>query len=173
MRRELRPKLITRMSLFISSYIPLILVLAIQSEFKPLWIYAPLAVLGIVSLLIVLLLLKIARGVAPVGFKVDQFSDKDEDITSYFMVYLIPFIGFDAADWTCAAALLVVFLCLMIIRINSNRLYINPMLSLLQYRIYEVSDAGGVKHTLLTEKNLVRGVVLNVVHVDNLVLLEV
>ena len=61
---------------------------------------------------------------------------------------------------------------LCVVYINSNMVYLNPMLNLLGFRLYEVTLRDGGEHFLLTRRRVVRGETLSAIKVGEDILME-
>lgn len=71
---------------------------------------------------------------------------------AYIATYLIPFFGVDLAV-TNDAVLFVGFLAvIMVIYINSNMLLVNPLLTIVGYHTFEITDADGHAYSLITRR---------------------
>ena len=144
--------------LFVSSYIPLYIILTIKHwqitiaipETDILLIQALSGVsIPILSILwglltgisfgMLWLVLSLRRSKGGQDFRdVDSFRSRDELVTTYILVYIFPFVVLDytvIANWI---AFVVFFLVIGIIQVRSSQLYVNPILALLGYRVYEV-----------------------------------
>lgn len=90
---------------------------------------------------------------------------KDADVMAYLITYIFPFIGVTQDN---LIGFIVFFVILGIIYINSNMLYVNPILSLLQYHAYEIETDDGKTHIIIIhEKRVKTPTALNVVLIDD------
>lgn len=65
---------------------------------------------------------------------------RDGDALSYIATYLIPFVTVPFFDkWQETAALVFFFVVLAVVYINSDLIAVNPLLTVLRYRFYEVT----------------------------------
>src|SRR5947209_6326999 len=131
---------LTRGILFFSSYFPLVLIFCILQLGKwPLWAVALLFGIGIVSLLGTRFYFWLMRSRAYVEQKkVINFTKRDSEVMSYIASYLIPFVTFPLDTAQQFWALGVFIVVLLIIYVHSNMIYINPMLNVAGYHLYEV-----------------------------------
>ena len=98
---------------------------------------------------------------------------RDAEAMSYIVTYFLPFLGISGDNWPDAASLLLVYAVVAIIYVNSNLIYINPMLNLAGYRLFEVVGPKGKVSALITRRDyILPGAELNVVSLGNYVLLE-
>lgn len=134
-----------RVMLFFSSYFPLVLIFcALLWGMWPLWAILLLGGLGLASLVVTLFYLEYMRRTVPARpAKIKNFTRRDADVMSYIASYLIPFVSFSLASVQQAIALIVFFGVLLIIYVRSNMIYINPMLNIAGYRLYEIEIEQG------------------------------
>jgi hypothetical protein len=80
---------------------------------------------------------------------------RDENVVSYIASYLIPFVTFPFDKPEQAAAILIFVGVLLVLYVNSNMIYINPMFNLAGYHLYEITiDSDQVSHYLLTRRQV-------------------
>ena len=65
---------------------------------------------------------------------------RNDILTSYLVAYIFPFVSIDYALWENWFILVVFFGVLGSIQIQSDQLYVNPVLAIKGYDIYEVED---------------------------------
>lgn len=147
--------------LFLSSYIPLYLILAIKHwNFQivipqnTLLIFSTVSnwsvpilsigwiLLTILSSLVLYLVfsLRLSRGATDFQ-RVESSRDRNDLITNYILVYIFPFVVLDFSNLTNWVAFVLFFVVIAIIQVRSNHLYVNPVLAAFNYRLYEV-DTG-------------------------------
>ena len=107
--------------------------------------------LGLFSLLITFLYInrRIRKGGVSMT-RITGVEKRDENVVSYIASYLIPFVTFPLAQPEQVAALLVFMGVLLILYVNSKMFYINPMLNLVGYHLYEITI-----ETALTSRYLI------------------
>ena len=175
------PGLPIRCLLFISSYFPLALIFCIflLDKQHP-WSIgdhpAALIVLlaGITGLLCLYLYF---RWIAPrrphFHERIATLERRDGDIMSYIASYLIPFVTFPLDGWQQIAAITVFLVVLLVIYVNSNMIYINPVLSIIGYHLYNVTlEQNESSFYLISKHRIVRGEMLNIVKIGDSTLLE-
>jgi len=169
------PRLPVRCLLFISSYFPLTLIFSfILSENHPGWAIGVL-LFGFASLIGLALYFGVfaTRGKTIFHEKVTGVQRRDGDIMSYFASYLIPFITFTLDGWRQIATISVVVLVLLVLYVTSNMIYINPVLNLAGYHLYEVTlENSDLSHYLITRRRVVRGKTIAVVRIGEAAFLE-
>ena len=144
--------LFVRCMLFVSSYFPLMVIFSILLFYKNLPAAIVIFVVGLVSLVVLGGYFRQTASTKTLYVhKVTGLQKRDGDIMSYIASYLVPFVTFPLDGWQQIAAIIVFLLVLLIVYVNSNMIYINPMLSLAGYHLYEVSiNNGNVLHYLIT-----------------------
>lgn len=142
-----------KLILFLSSYSPLFLIIAILNiklndidkikDIIPqdkMWLVIIMLSLFILPNGILFYLIKRVRSFQPIKEKTNTFVNKNSDVMNYIVTYLIPFLSFsfDKLNQTIAFAILIFVLA--IVYIHSNIFYINPILIMSGYKIYEIND---------------------------------
>jgi hypothetical protein len=166
------PNLLTRVILFLSSYIPLFAVFAVllwKQDRRAAWV---LIVLCGVALLGLIGYLKWARRFAPTPLEVQSVRSKDGETMSYIASYILPFVSLPYGDYYKLAAIVIFLAVLAIVYVNSNMLYINPMLNLFGFHLYAVTSVGGVEHTLIARRRPRSGASLRLVTIGENVHIE-
>lgn len=153
--------------LFLSSYAPLILILAIllwpngprwwcqlpllSVGFNlPLW-SALLLILLIGSLVFLWLFVRTLKESAPRRIAVEEIHQRNELIVSYVVTYAVPFVAAPFESKEKALGLGIFFVVVWLLQVKLNLLYINPVLALFNYHLYEVTTSGTVQ-ILLSKK---------------------
>lgn len=155
-------KLWVKIGLFLSSYLPLFLILAIKNWFDSHMVLI-LIFVSVYSLVWIIIINNSKKGTSE-SYRVIKVRDKSHESLNYIIPYIISFIGFDLNKWQDWSALGILLLMLFMIYLNSELLYINPMLSFFHYRIYGVKVCKpiiGCKETvseilLITKKDRIK-----------------
>jgi hypothetical protein len=168
------PSLFVRCMLFFSSYFPLMFIFSILLWRSHLpWAIGVLT-LGGISLLVTFLYIcgrKNKGGRSQV--KVTGVAKRDEMVVGYISSYLIPFVTFPLTLPEQIVALLVFIGVLLILYINSNMIYINPMFNLAGYHLYEITiDTDRVSHYLIARQLIKPDTMLYFVEISENVYLE-
>ena len=171
------PNLFLRCMFFISSYFPLTLIFSIM-----LWDkgtggkITAIVVLAIGILSVIYLLMNIEskrRRISGFHRKATDIQVRDGDVMSYIASYVIPFITFEFTDWKLTIALVIFLLVLALLYINSGMIYINPMLNLAGYHLYEVTlEPDSISYYLIARSRLKRGAQLYLIPMSDGVFLE-
>lgn len=133
--------------LFLSSYIPLLATLAFQYRSKTSTlngVEAPyvsifLAGVCVVSLLFLYLFIRIQSNSTPDFREVTDYKRRNDQVTSYLLVYIFAFIGLDLFNIDSLVTFLVFFGIVGIIQIRSSQLHVNPILGMIGYDIYHIT----------------------------------
>ena len=167
------PNAPTRVILFLSSYAPLFLIIAMRGWKDSRYLAVGLAVVAAVSVVVLFVFLHNARTLAAEKINVNSVLSRDGDAMSYIVTYLLPFLAVKLTDVTDAASLGIVLLVIAILYVNSNMIYTNPVLNIAGYHIFEIQDADGKTTALICKRSYVRtGSDIDVISVGDYVLLE-
>jgi hypothetical protein len=122
--------------LFVSSYSPALLILAVRS-FNHSWLLFWVATgVAAASGLGFITFLTVARSGGPFEATVDEVEAHDDDLSAYVATYLLPFIVVFGANLQDVIALGLFVLFIGVLWVNSSLLYLNPLLSLAGYHVY-------------------------------------
>lgn len=125
-------------ALFISSYSPALLILAVRSYDRScvlFWVSLGLAALSAGAFL---LFIRVARRGGPFRAVVEDVEPRDADLAAYVATYLLPFIVVFGATTQDVIALALFLVFVGVLWINSDLLYLNPLLALVGYHVYVV-----------------------------------
>ncbi len=174
-------RLWVKVGLFLSSYLPLFLILVIKNWFN-IYMTILIAIISLICLLIWISIIKISKKGTAEAYKVLKSEDKTKESLNYLIPYIISFIGFDLNKWQDWGALIILLTILFVVYLNSDLLYINPILSFFRYKIFSVevykpvigSEGTKFEILLLTKKNRIkRDEELIVKDIDEGIFLEV
>lgn len=163
-----------RCILFLCSYFPLWLIFAVLLFEKHTAIAIVIVAIGLSSLIITWGYIRWAQGnLAPSGEKLCDFSRRDTEVMSYIASYLVPFVTFALDTWQQVTALVIFLLVLLTVYVHSNMIYINPMLNLFGYHLYEVEiEHSEHPYYYIARRRLIRGEKIQFVRVSDDILLE-
>ena len=154
--------------IFFSSYIPLYLILAYKhrsvtaSTPQTLPSVGELSVpilsvfwvsLAVISMVALREVFKERRSKEPEPKNIVEAKNRNDAITNYILVYVFPFVVLDLSQTANWVAFIGFFLVIGFIQVRSNHLYVNPVLGLLGYNIYE-ADTEDEHMTLLIDSRL-------------------
>lgn len=165
------PSILVRLLLFLSSYFPLAMIFFVLFVQKNRSSALAVLVVGVLGLVGMLVYLWTATTLSPFPVKVQHLQRRDSEAMSYVVSYLVPFLSIPFSGWQQGVALSIFFLMLSILYINSGMIHINPMLNLLGYKIYEIEDAEGGTHAVVSRRRISRGETLSVIKIDEDILL--
>lgn len=162
----------TKVCLFLSSYVPLFLILAIELHRRepavvphvpvpgtegqfPVSLTSILLLLFSVLLIIFLAFLVIYHS----GHKIDEvrcenFKQRNELLSSYLLVYVFVFVGLNFSSITDWLIFAIFFAMLAVLQMRSEMLHINPLLGIAGFRVYEVKSEN--RTLLVISKNNIR-----------------
>jgi hypothetical protein len=125
-------------ALFLSSYSPAFLILAVRSFGRSWPLFWTSIGIVLVSAGAFLLFIYVARRGGPFEAVVDDVEPRDADLTAYVATYLLPFVFVFGATLQDAIALGLFLFFIGLLWINSRMVYLNPLLSLVRYHVYVV-----------------------------------
>ena len=127
---------IVRFALFLSSYAPATLLVAVRVASSD-WTLA-LALLALTVMLVVVAALayRILSVGNEDGFSIRSADAQREAFTSYLLGYLLPVILVDLNDTSAVTAVALFLILLGVIFVRSNLIYLNPLLALAGFRLF-------------------------------------
>lgn len=140
----MKPRIFTSILLFISAYSPLFLILAVKDfDFTCAYQFRhPIAIciiLGIAIVSIILLFFTVRslqRGNMPV--KIKSVKNRSVDLINYTIPYIVSFFGFDLSKIDDVVSLSIFLLLMLLLTIKSKSVFMNPMLLLAGYNLYDL-----------------------------------
>jgi len=149
------PNLLTKLILFLSSYLPLWLIFAVQFSAKNnmvgVWIaggFAGLCLLGLFGYI------SKAKTINPVPLKIAGLNRRDGEAMSYIVSYLLPFIALPSSNASDLISLGIFIGVLAVLYVNSDMIHINPVLNLMSWHIYEVEKDSGQICTVISKQKI-------------------
>jgi hypothetical protein len=90
----------------------------------------------------------------PFPKSIETHRRRNDMVTSYLIAYLLPFLGLNYSTYEGWIVMGVFFTMLAIIQIRSEQLYVNPVLAMFGYNVFEVVDAeSGNTDLLVVDRN--------------------
>lgn len=167
------PNILTRLMLFLSSYAPLFLIIAVRGWRESRYIALGLAAIAVLSVVVLFVFLRVAQRLSPGKVAVSSVNSRDGDAMSYIVTYLLPFLAIKLNDPADAISLGVVLFVIGLLYVNSNMIYTNPVLNVVGYHTFEIEDSEGKTTALLCKRAYVRtGSEINAISIGDYVLLE-
>ena len=144
-----------RVLLFVSSYVPLILIIALLF-LKNSYIAVASVVLAVACWIVLRLYIKQVKTIQPHRMKAVKGQRKDGEVIGYIVSYLLPFLLTPNSDWNQIVAVSAFFILLAVLFANSNLVYVNPMLNAAGYRTFEVELEDGSVFILISKRRRVK-----------------
>jgi hypothetical protein len=137
-------------ALFLSSYSPAWLILAVRSfqhSTALFWLSIGLAIVSAVAFLI---FIRVARQGGPFRGSVTEVEPRDTELAAYVATYLLPFVVVFGATIQDVLALGLFIFFIGLLWVNSGMIYLNPLLILVGYHVYvvRITPVGGTRATL-------------------------
>jgi uncharacterized membrane protein len=158
--------------LFLSSYFPLFLIFFVLFVGERPVLASGILTAGILGLLGMFVYLAMVNRLEPALVEVAEVRRRGTEVAGYILGYLMPFLQVPFEGFKQAIALTIFFLALCVVYVSSNMVYLNPMLNLVGFRLYEVTLKDGGEHALLTRRRVVRGDTVSAVKVGEDILME-
>ncbi len=152
------PSLRTRILLFLSSYVPLFWIMSVLIFAKSWIVAAAIFALSLCFALALCLYLRYCQRAHNRSFiRLRDYRSRDSEAMSYIASYIVPFATFSLDTLAQILALGIFVLVLLVLYVNSNMIYINPLLNLRGYHLYEIEvEHGKYSRYYLARKRLVR-----------------
>lgn len=145
---------IGRLILFLSSYTPLFVVLGIKATAHNFGLAVGLIALGILSGIAMLGLLKWARTITPTPVHVASSSSGSGDVIAYLFTYIVPFVGSATSTTADVISLLVLFVTIGLVFVNSDLGLVNPLLAGAGFHLHKVETDGRRQYLVLSRSDL-------------------
>jgi len=159
--------------LFASSYAPLYVVIAFQTQTVSYDIFGnttpvyhisgvPISFIAIISLFFafisvgfLLLLVYLNRDDEGELLELEHYENRADLVSEYVIIYIFPFVVLDYTQLSNLLSFIVLFLTVGALQVRSNRLHINPVLAAFRYEVYKVRVDGD--ELLLLSKDRLEG----------------
>jgi hypothetical protein len=167
------PRLPFRIALFFSSYAPLFLLLAYVSR-RCAGVWITLVALALASSGALVLVLFVKRDERGPRLEIAHIKPQDGDVLAYIATYLIPFLGLDLTRRDDIVLFAGFLLVLMLVYVNSNMLFVNPLLAIAGYHTFEITDPQAHTYNLISRRpDLDIGVTIRPAQINRYLRLEV
>jgi hypothetical protein len=167
------PNIPTRLILFLSSYAPLFLIIAMRGWHDSRYLALGFAAVAVISIVVLFVFFHSAQKLASDKIQISSVVSRDGDAMSYIVTYLLPFLAVKLSDVADIASLGIVLFVIGLLYVNSNMIYTNPVLNMAGYHIFEIQDGHGKTTALICKRSYVRtGSEIDVISVGDYVLLE-
>ena len=139
-----------RLGLFLSSYAPLFLILAIRFRGQELKVAcAAVALLGVTAGLWVI---SSERAKAPAAFQVIKVEDRGSEVAGYLASYLLPFVALAEPALPEVLAYAIFLAVAATVYVQSEMIQINPIFYVLGRRVVRVTTEGDWQAYLITKR---------------------
>jgi hypothetical protein len=145
-----------RLTLFVSSYAPLLALFAILDSFGRGWPSQLCASLSGASVVVLLALWVAAGRGAGDWLRLRESRNRDADVMGYFVSYVIPFAAVGTADTRTKIALAAFALIVAALYLRAAVFYIHPLLLLVGVHVYDAVTDDGSPVTVLTTRRFLR-----------------
>lgn len=142
--------------LFLSSYLPLwlILVLFHLSDWGAyLWLPVAGAVLGCVGL--AALIYWTRTTLREPKFTVADCTREGGDTVAYIVTYILPFATLVVSSLAEAIGVALLFIMILLVYVDSDMIYVNPILAAAGIRCFRIRDANGKERMILSGKSFI------------------
>lgn len=154
-----------RSLMYISSYMPLILMLYISdmekfsiNDFfvtynrnKIFWIISfVLVLLALIVLIIWLIRMKKMSEVNDAKYPFGNIKSADEEVLTYFVTYIVPLVSLDVGSWTSITSNLLFIFVIGVFFVRNNTLHYNVILLLMGYHVYKTEE----DHVIISKRKI-------------------
>ncbi len=152
------------LALFISSYFPLVPILAVRDwDTNTGWFdhSTVLSIAAAVCVAATLLTICIVRSIKTgVEVTIETVRDRSNDVVNYTIPYVVSFIGLNIGNFRDLIAFSLFMLLLFLLAVKTRSLFVNPVLLFFGYALYDAEfvDHGVRKaNVILAKRGLTRG----------------
>jgi hypothetical protein len=157
-------------SIFLSSYVPLLLIFALRlSEKHPSSAFVAVCLAAVIT---VNLLILLNVPIAPRDFAIDTVESNANEVAGYIATYLLPFLVVGDVAWRDLVAYAILVWTIGQAMTRDDVLHINPLLSVMGYRIYTITTVDGSRYYLITRRKVRTGERVRAVLVRERLMLE-
>jgi hypothetical protein len=143
-----------------------------RSRCEKIWL--TLAAISLVSLLFLWLVMRAKRNEKGPKLTVKHSRPKDGDVLAYTATYLVPFLSVDLTSTEGIVILAGFLLVLGIVYVNSDMLFVNPILNIFGYHSFWITDQNDHEFSLISRRvELDKDTVITPAKVGKYVRLEV
>lgn len=148
--------------LFLSSYIPLWLAMAVKTHsvttgihgFSVPWVSLSFLLLTLASGIALREAILVRKRKEPKFRDIESYKNRHDLLTSYLIPYIFPFVSLDYTTWESWVIFALFFSVLAAIQIRSAHLHVNPVLAALGYDIYEIEDGSRGTNMLVADRDM-------------------
>jgi hypothetical protein len=139
-----------RLILFLSSYTPLFVIIGIKtfSASRPAGV--GLVAIGLLAGGAMLALLAWSRTINVTPVKVLTATSASEDVVAYLFTYILPVLGVSTNGAADIFALVILFITIGLVFMNSNLGLVNPMLAGAGFHLHRIETPGKSRYIMLS-----------------------
>lgn len=149
------PTTATECVLFLSSFAPLFVVFGLLESFGAGWPSYVCYAVAVVSAVALFGMIRSSRRLSPIAVELVQARPRDTDAIGYLATYVVPFAALGVEDWRSRCALLVFLVLVGVLYVRAHLFYVNPLLSIAGYRLFEGETSTGRPLLVLTKRKFV------------------
>jgi hypothetical protein len=140
--------------LFLSSYTPLFVILGIKAANRDIVVAWIFVIVGIASGVAMLLVLAWTRRLQATPVRVLSATPGSGEVVAYVFTYLIPFVGTSIATTADVIALVVLFVTIGLVFINTDLVLVNPLLAGAGFHLHHVETPARTNYLVLSRSDL-------------------
>ena len=147
----------SQFALFLSSYTPLFFVFALLGTFGDGWaivVNILVAVAGVIILSSVFYYAKLKLKDQKLEVATTQV--RDGDVLAYVATYIVPFAAMNATNARDRWAIVLFVALIALLYVRSQLFYVNPLLALAGYRLFQVATEHDVSVVLISRQHFIR-----------------
>lgn len=160
--------------LFISAYTPLFIILSIYLLEEYFVLSLILIIITVIADLIFYLLIKGSKNFTETVYTVKNSENRTANSLNYVVAYVVAFLGISFSKWQDFVTLIIIMATIYVVFINSNLIFVNPLLNVFNYRIFSIEVEEGGKIILITKtKKLEKNDKINIRNIADDIYIEV
>jgi hypothetical protein len=142
--------------LFLSSFAPLLAVFGLLDSFgRGAASYVCYGV-ALGSVLALFFSFRSWRTLATTETKIARARPRDADVIAYVATYIVPFAALGVQTWQQRGALIGFFALVGVLYVRANLFYVNPILAIAKFRLYEAETESGRVMLVITRAKYLR-----------------
>ena len=150
------PTAAVRTVLFVSAYAPLLVLFALLDSLGAGWPSVACASTAAASVVALALMWRRVMRLPQTVLDLAESRPRDTDVIGFLASYVVPFAAAQDADADTRAALLVFVVVLAGLYLRTDLFYVNPLLALAGWRVFEATTDTGRPVLLLTRRRFLR-----------------
>lgn len=141
--------------LFLSSFAPLLVVFGLLDSFGSTAASGACYTLAVVSVVMLGAGLRSWRRLGTTEVVACRVRPRDTDVIAYVATYIIPFAALGVETWHERAALIGFFLLVGVLYVRAELFYVNPVLALAGFKLYELETESGRVLLVVTRRRFI------------------